>query len=124
MAARSKSLNVFKKPLAVHSLNPVTGFTRSGYCETPRGDVGNHSVAGILTDQFLDFSASRGNDLRSIGLKGGCRWCLCASRWKEALLARKGDNDDVVPRVVLSATNEKALDDIPMEDLRKFAAEE
>jgi len=52
----------------------------------------------VVTDEFLDFSASRGNDLRKIGLTGGCKWCLCTSRWKEAVDARKGDDDPVVPK--------------------------
>ncbi|KAL0264325.1 hypothetical protein SLS55_000273 [Diplodia seriata] len=89
---------VFKKPLALHSTKPMTGFLRNGYCEVPAGDFGNHSVAAEVTDEFLEFSASRGNDLRTVGLAGGCKWCLCASRWKEALDARKNDQDPVVPK--------------------------
>lgn len=57
-----------------------------------------HNCAGVLTREFLDFSASRGNNLRSIGLEPGCKWCLCTARWKEALDARKGDNDPIVPK--------------------------
>ncbi|MCJ1297296.1 hypothetical protein MMC08_000082 [Hypocenomyce scalaris] len=79
---------------------------------------------GLVTNEFLDFSASRGNDLRSIGLTGGCKWCLCTNRWKEALNARKGDDDPVVPKVFLHATDESALSNgISMDDLKKFAAE-
>lgn len=120
------ALIVFKKPLALHSTKPMTGFLRNGYCEVPPGDFGNHGVAGKhtrpfhsrrssaseccvhprltrlspaeVTDEFLEFSASRGNDLRTIGLTGGCKWCLCVSRWKEALDARKNDQDLVVPK--------------------------
>jgi uncharacterized protein (DUF2237 family) len=51
-----------------------------------------------MTEEFLDFSAARGNNLRSIGLTGGCKWCLCASRWREAFMARRNDQDPVVPR--------------------------
>lgn len=77
----SKSLNVFKQPLALHSTQPMTGFLRNGYCEVPASDYGNHSVAAEVTDEFLDFSAKQGNDLRPIpGMKGGCKWCLCATR--------------------------------------------
>jgi len=57
----------------------------------------------VVTDKFLDFSASRGNDLRKIGLTGGCKWCLCTARWKEALDAREGDDDPVVPKWVFSS---------------------
>ena len=53
-----------------------------------------------MTDEFLDFTASKGNNLRSVGLTAGCKWCLCASRWKEAMNARKSDDDPVVPKYV------------------------
>lgn len=99
----------------------MTGFLRNGYCEVPPEDFGNHSVAAEVTNEFLDFSASKGNNLRAAGLDAGCRWCLCANRWKEALLARKSDDDPVVPKVWLNATHEKALESVGMEDLRKFA---
>lgn len=86
---------------------------------TTASDHGNHAVAAEVSEEFLTFSASRGNDLRSIGLKGGCKWCLCVSRyfinrlqaldqqltilfrWREAFDARKDDNDAIVPRYVL-----------------------
>jgi hypothetical protein len=77
----SKSLNVFKQPLALHSTQPMTGFLRNGYCEVPASDYGNHAVAAEVTEEFLDFSAKQGNDLRPIpGMKGGCKWCLCVTR--------------------------------------------
>ena len=76
----------------------MTGFYRDGYCRVGPEDPGNHSVAGLLTDEFLDFTASRGNNLRAAGLTAGCKWCLCASRWKEAMDAAKGEGDPVVPK--------------------------
>ncbi|KAF2758580.1 hypothetical protein EJ05DRAFT_500097 [Pseudovirgaria hyperparasitica] len=115
--------NIFKKPLALHSTSPMTGFLRDGYCHVPAGDFGNHAVAASVSKEFLDFTASRGNDLRSAGLTPGCKWCLCASRWKEAFLARKNDTDPVVPKVWLNATNEKALGKVELEELKKFAAD-
>ncbi|KAF2093458.1 hypothetical protein NA57DRAFT_48426, partial [Rhizodiscina lignyota] len=115
---------VFRRPLTMHSTEPMTGYMRTGYCEVPASDFGNHSVAGIMTKEFLDFSASQGNDLRTVGLTEGCRWCLCASRWRDAFLARRDDNDKIVPKVVLSATNEKALRSVDLEDLRKFAVDQ
>ncbi|KAF2820192.1 hypothetical protein CC86DRAFT_374423 [Ophiobolus disseminans] len=119
----SMERNVFKQPLALHSTKPLTGFMRTGYCEAPQADRGNHSVAGILTTEFLDFSASRGNDLRSAGLTDGCKWCLCVTRWKEAFEARTGDADRKVPKIVLKATNERALEGVGIEDLKKFAVD-
>lgn len=94
----SKSFNVFKKPLAIHSTNPMTGFLRNGYCEVPPADSGNHSVAAEVSEEFLDFSAKRGNDLRQVGLTGGCKWCLCVSRWREAFDARGQMGDKIVPK--------------------------
>lgn len=89
---------VFKKPLALHSTSPMTGYLRNGYCEVPASDMGNHSVAAEVTEEFLTFSANQGNDLRQVGLKGGCKWCLCASRWKEAFDARGREGDKIVPK--------------------------
>lgn len=77
-----------------------------------------------MTEEFLTFSANQGNDLRQIGLKGGCKWCLCVSRWREAFDARKNDSDPVVPKVFLSATNEKALGKVSLEEFQKFKANE
>ncbi|KAI4166003.1 MAG: hypothetical protein LQ342_000434 [Letrouitia transgressa] len=101
----------------------MTGFYRDGYCRVGAEDRGNHAVAGVLTKEFLDFSASRGNNLRSIGLTPGCKWCLCTSRWKEAVDAAKGKDDPVVPRVFLNATDESALSNgVTMDSLQKYAA--
>jgi uncharacterized protein (DUF2237 family) len=132
-------ITVFKQPLAIHSTRPMTGFMRTGYCEAPRADAGNHSVAGtypppyillppltstaIVTSEFLDFSAARGNDLRQVGITDGCKWCLCVSRWREAFQARTGMDDRKVPKVVLKATNERALEGVNIEDLRGFAVD-
>ncbi|KAI8933622.1 hypothetical protein NX059_009347 [Plenodomus lindquistii] len=115
--------NVFGQPLSLHSTKPLTGFTRSGYCEAPPSDTGNHSIAGIVTNEFLDFSAARGNDLRQVGLTDGCKWCLCVSRWKEAFDARTGADDKKVPKIVLKATNERALEKVKIEELRGFAVD-
>ncbi|KAI0838415.1 hypothetical protein F5Y06DRAFT_296489 [Hypoxylon sp. FL0890] len=119
----SSPLNVFKQPLKPFSQQPITGFFRDGYCRTGGIDPGNHAVAGVVTDEFLDFSASRGNDLRSVGLKGGCKWCLCTARWLEAYQAyRSGRVSNLgVPRVDLEATEVSALRMVDMETFRPFA---
>ncbi|KAL6713884.1 hypothetical protein ACLMJK_008378 [Lecanora helva] len=121
----NSNLNVFKKPLALFSQKPMTGFYRDGYCRVGPEDGGNHAVAGLLTKEFLDFSASRGNNLRQVpGLDAGCKWCLCTARWKEAMDAAKGADDPVVPKVFLHATDESALSNgITLENLKKYAAE-
>ena len=88
---RDPSLNVFGESLIPCSTDPMTGFFRDGCCNTSEQDVGSHTVCVVLTDDFLEFSKSKGNDLTTPmpaygfpGLKGGERWCLCARRWLEA----------------------------------------
>lgn len=103
----------------------MTGYKRDGYCRTGPDDPGNHAVAAVVTDEFLDFSASRGNDLwKQVGIKDGTKWCLCTSRWKEALTAMtKGEiGENAVPKVFLHATDKSALDSVSYSDLKRFAA--
>ena len=114
--------NVLGGTLATCSLDPVTGFTRTGCCETGPEDTGSHTVCAEMTAAFLDFSRSRGNDLSTprpeYGFKGlvpGDRWCLCAPRWAEAMDA------GAAPRVVLHATHEAALEWCRLEDLQANA---
>ena len=92
----------------------------------PVSDLGNHSVAAEVTEEFLDFTARQGNDLRAIGgMKAGCKWCLCASRWLEAFEAqgREKEGEKIVPKIFLNATNQKALGTIDLADLKKFAVD-
>jgi uncharacterized protein (DUF2237 family) len=120
MANRQK--NVFGEPIEVCSLNPTTGFFRTGCCETGPEDVGVHTVCVEVTAEFLAFSKSRGNDLSTprpefgfLGLQPGDRWCLCAERWQEALEA------GIAPRVILAATHEATLDIAELADLKRHA---
>ena len=115
-------LNVLGEPLQPCSLNPLTGFYRSGYCSTGPEDEGRHVVCAEMTDEFLAFSKSAGNDLTTPrpefafpGLRPGDRWCLVALRWAEALDA------GMAPRVVLAATHQGALQYVKLEDLKKYA---
>jgi len=119
----SSARNVFGAPLACCCTSPLTGFNRDGYCHTGPQDVGSHTVCALMTDEFLAFSRRRGNDLVTPrpefgfpGLQPGDRWCLCVSRWKEALDA------GVAPPVLLAATHEKALDVVTLEQLQAHAA--
>lgn len=123
----NNALNVFGKPLSYFGGSPIkSGFFRDGYCRTSPMDHGSHSVAGIVSTQFLDFSASRGNDLRLAGLDDGCKWCLCAGRWKESFDAWKDGviGKEAVPKIDLSATEDTALRKIDLADLKQFAIEE
>lgn len=118
-------VNVFKKPLALFSRQPMTGFYRDGYCRSGAADFGNHAVAAVVTEEFLDYSASQGNDLRVAGLTEGCKWCLCTSRWLEAFDAFKDGkiSDKGVPKVHLQATDESALKKVDLDVFKKFAVD-
>ncbi len=112
--------NVLGTPLVPCSYDPLTGFYRDGCCKTDAHDIGSHVICARVTQAFLDFSLSRGNDLitprpeyRFAGLKAGDRWCLCALRWKEALEA------GVAPPVVLECTHLRALDYVTLDQLRR-----
>ncbi|MFM1817995.1 MAG: hypothetical protein RL364_855 [Pseudomonadota bacterium] len=114
--------NVLGTPLVACSYAPLTGYLRDGCCRTLPDDTGLHLVCARVTQAFLDFSLTRGNDLitprpqyRFRGLKPGDRWCLCASRWKEAYDA------GVAPPVALESTHERALDIIPLDVLKSCA---
>lgn len=121
-AQAGEQRNVFGEALVTCSMRPITGFYRTGCCETGDDDHGVHTVCVEVTAQFLAFSKLRGNDLSTpipefgfAGLEPGDRWCLCAMRWKEALDA------GVAPRVILTATHERTLEIVPLEELKRYA---
>ena len=117
-----ESNNVFGEALETCSEKPITGFFRDGCCNTSEEDLGSHTVCVEVTEDFLEYSRFRGNDLTTPmpdygfpGLEPGDRWCLCAARWLEAY------HQGMAPRVLLRRTHQKALDIVPMEFLRKHA---
>ena len=119
-----ESINVFGELLVPCGDDPVTGFFRDGKCNTCDEDTGSHTVCIETTTKFLEYSLFKGNDLSTPmpdygfeGLKPGDTWCLCAARWLEAY------EDDMAPRVHLTKTHQRALKIIPLEILRKFAAD-
>ena len=106
--SKAKDLNIFGEKLKSCCSDPMTGFFRDGSCRTSAADRGTHTVCAIITDKFLQYTLSKGNDLISSnnyfpGLKVGNKWCLCALRWKEALI------DGYAPPLDLEATNIKTL---------------
>jgi uncharacterized protein len=114
--------NVLNGELEICCTSPMTGFYRDGICRTGPTDAGVHVVCAQVTSEFLEFSRERGNDLMTPnelygfpGLKPGDRWCLCASRWQEALEA------GVAPPVLLSATHMAALEFVSLSDLKQHA---
>lgn len=117
--------NVIGGPLQCCCTDPMTGFYRDGICRTGAGDMGAHVVCAEMTVEFLEFTKARGNDLstpapmhRFPGLKPGDRWCLCASRWKEAMDA------GMAPNVSLEATHASALEYVSLRDLKAYATED
>ena len=115
-------LNIFHESLEECSIDPLTGFFRTGCCETNDNDQGTHTVCALMDKEFLQFSFNQGNDLITPmpeynfpGLTPGDKWCLCANRWLEAFDA------GVAPRIYAKATNLKTLDIISMDKIKKFA---
>jgi hypothetical protein len=109
----------------------MTGYFRDGFCRTDATDTGRHVVCAIMTEAFLAFTRSRGNDLstprpdyRFPGLKPGDRWCLCALRWREAYEENARTGTTVVPPVLLACTHQRALQYVTLEMLREHAFEE
>ena len=118
------SLNVLGEALAPCSTSPMTGFFRNGCCDTGPEDRGVHTVCVVLTAEFLAMSKYLGNDLSTpqpahgfAGLKAGQRWCLCASRFLQA------HEEGAAPEVNLAATHARTLDIVPLELLRRYAAD-
>ena len=122
--AKHPAKNVLGGPLQSCSQKPKTGFYRDGCCNTGDQDRGVHTVCAVMSEGFLSFSRSRGNDLSTPspqyefpGLKPGDRWCLCASRLREAIDAGQP------PKVVLAATHERTLEHVSLEELFRLAVD-
>ena len=116
--------NVLGEPLEECGTDPVTGFYRDGCCSSGPDDIGSHTVCGVVTHDFLDHQRRVGNDLstprpefRFPGLNPGDRWCVVAARWLQAY------EDGAPCPVVLAATNERALEVVPMQLLREYAVD-
>jgi uncharacterized protein (DUF2237 family) len=114
--------NVLGGDLQACSMDPVTGFFRDGCCHTSMDDGGMHTVCAVMTEDFLIYSKSMGNDLMTPriefqfpGLKAGDRWCLCLGRWVEAMDA------GFAPPVVLEATHASACEFIDRDVLGRHA---
>jgi len=117
-------VNVLGGALQPCSIDPVTGFFRDGHCNTCAADAGSHTVCAVMTDEFLAYSKYFGNDLSTPrpefqfpGLKDGDCWCLCAARFLQA------HAEGVAPRVHLAATHSRALEVVPLDILRRYAAD-
>lgn len=116
--------NVVGGELEPCGTDPLTGFYRDGCCNTGPDDIGSHTVCAVVTEQFLSHQKAVGNDLSTprpeygfAGLRPGDRWCVCASRWRQAY-----DDGRAAP-VVLAATHERALEVIDLRMLREHAVD-
>lgn len=121
-SSRPSALNVLGGALQPCSFDPLTGWFRDGCCDTDGHDRGLHVICARVTQDFLDHQKNSGNDLVTprpefgfAGLKPGDQWCVCLSRWKEALDA------GVAPPVVLAATHEETLAALPLDVLLAHA---
>lgn len=110
--------NVLGETLESCCQQPATGYFRDGFCRSGHGDFGMHIVCAVMTEAFLEYTFEEGNDLVTPnpdfgfpGLKPGDRWCLCITRWREALEA------GVAPKVILSATHMSALEFVSLDEL-------
>lgn len=115
--------NVLGTQLETCSKEPLTGFYRTGCCETGPDDAGSHIVCAVMSAEFLAFTRDQGNDLSTpnpmfgfAGLKPGDRWCLCVSRWVEA------HDAGFAPPVILEATHAAALEWVSLETLKSYEA--
>jgi uncharacterized protein (DUF2237 family) len=111
------------RPRAPSPARHRTGVARDGFCASGPDDPGVHAVCARVTEAFLAFSRSRGNDLVTPrgafpGLRDGDGWCLCAARWREA------DEAGVAPPVVRSGTSDAALATIDRAALDRHALPE
>ena len=121
---KNRGKNVLGQPLDICGCEPMTGFYRTGCCETGPDDHGVHTICCVVDEPFLEASKALGNDLSTpmpqfgfAGLKPGDRWCLCAPRWQEALEA------EAAPQVVLHSTEEGALRHCALADLTRYAVD-
>ena len=124
MASPTSERNVLGGALDPCGTDPMTGFYRDGTCSCGDQDVGLHAVCAVVTAEFLEHQRSVGNDLSTPvpaydfpGLTPGDRWCVVAARWLQAY------RDGLAPPVVLAATNERALEVIPLSVLREYAVD-
>ena len=117
-----KQKNILGEEIESCCENPITGFFRDGFCHTDERDQGVHTVCVKMTEEFLNFSKSRCNDLSTPrpefnfpGVKAGDSWCLCAERWGEAYEL------GMAPNLYIKRTNIKTLDIVSLEVLKEFA---
>ena len=119
--SKKYKLNIIGSYLKICSIDPLTGYSRTGSCSFNIADEGTHLICGVVNNNFLRFTRSKGNNLISPsrgfpGLKEGDKWCLCVYRWIEAY----EHDPSIAPRIVPESTHIKTLSYIPMRVLEKY----
>ena len=114
--------NVFGEKLETCSNEPLTGWFRDGCCNTDVADHGLHTICVKVNIKFLEFLKETGNDLITPtpnfgfpGLKDDDSWCVCAASYAQAIDA------GVACPIYLKKTNEKTLELISLDKLKKHA---
>lgn len=122
---KHQAKNILGGDMQLCCLEPRTGFFRDGFCNTNHLDAGTHVICAVVTDAFLAFTRSQGNDLTTPipeygfpGLKAGDGWCLCALRWREA------HDAGVAPPIKARSTHERALDFVDADTLAKYCVDQ
>ena len=122
MSEKEMVTNIFGDEIEACCYDPMTGYFRDGFCNTDEHDYGSHVVCAVMTDDFLEFSKSKGNDLSTPrpefnfpGLKEGDSWCLCAARWLEAYQYNSA------PKIYLKKTHLESLRIIDFDILKEYA---
>lgn len=115
-------LNVLGEKIKECSCEPLTGWYRDGSCHTDDQDHGVHTICAEVTEDFLMYLKSKGNDLMTPaptnnfpGLKAGDHWCVCAGSWYDAY------KNGRACKVSLESTNEETLAIIPISVLKELA---
>lgn len=122
MINEMKELNAMGGILEPCSLEPLTGFFRSGSCQAGKDNEAIHTVCVYATKEFLSYSKAIGNDLSTPmpqynfpGVKEGDSWCVNAISFMKAV------KDGIDVKIFIHSTHENILQFIDLESLKKYA---
>ncbi|HIP14331.1 MAG TPA: DUF2237 family protein [Sulfurimonas autotrophica] len=117
-----EDLNVLGGFLEPCSLDPLTGFYRTGTCKVTPENQGMHAVCIYATKEFLEYSKKTGNDLSTPmpkynfpGVKPGESWCLSGPRFAQAV------KDGKAPPIFIHATHQAILKLVDLDTLKSLA---
>ncbi len=115
-------LNVLGGTLQACNSSKKTGILEDGRCSCIGSDTEQYLVCAVMTDEFLEYSSSIGNDLQTPsrghkfpGLKPGEKWCLGVALWVQAF------EDGYAPPIYLAGTHMGCLEFIDLIQLKKYA---